>query len=95
LSLIVALDGFCTNGAIVGLYAMVAQSFPTALRASGIGFAIGIGRGGAALSPIIAGFMFKGGASFPVVALTMALGSIVAAGALFMLRYEERASLSS
>jgi len=90
LSLIVAVAGFCTNGAIVGLYAMIAQSFPTALRASGTGFAIGVGRGGAAVSPIIAGFMFQGGIGFAGVALTMALGSVVAAGALFLLRYEER-----
>ncbi len=94
LSLIVALAGFCTNGAIVGLYAMIAQSFPTALRASGTGFAIGVGRGGAALSPIVAGFMFQGGIGFGGVALTMALGSVVAAGALFLLRYEERPSLA-
>jgi len=89
LSLIVALTGFCTNGAIVGLYAIIAQSFPTALRASGTGFAIGVGRGGAALSPIVTGFMFQGGFGFSDVALTMALGSIVAAAALFMLRHEE------
>ncbi len=94
LSLIVAFAGFCTNGAIVGLYAMIAQSFPTALRASGTGFAIGVGRGGAALSPIVAGFMFQGGIGFGGVALTMALGSVVAAGALFLLRYEERPSLA-
>ncbi len=94
LSLIVAIAGFCTNGGIVGLYAMIAQSFPTALRASGTGFAIGVGRGGAALSPIVAGFMFQGGIGFPGVALTMALGSVVAAGAIFLLRYEERAALA-
>jgi hypothetical protein len=74
---------------------MFAQSFPTALRASGTGFAIGVGRGGAALSPIVAGFMFQAGVGFPGVALTMALGSIGAACALFMLRYEERVSLSA
>ncbi|WP_344693311.1 MFS transporter [Sphingomonas cynarae] len=94
LSVIVAIAGFCTNGAIVGLYAMIAHAFPTALRASGTGFAIGVGRGGAAISPIVAGFMFQGGIGFAGVALTMALGSVVAAGAVFLLRYEERAALA-
>lgn len=94
LSVIVAIAGFCTNGAIVGLYAMIAQSFPTALRASGTGFAIGVGRGGAALGPVVAGFMFQGGVGVAGVALTMALGSVVAAGALFLLRYEERPMLA-
>jgi MFS family permease len=50
--------GFCTNAAIVGMYAIVAQAFPTHVRASGTGFVIGIGRGGSVLAPIIAGFLF-------------------------------------
>lgn len=73
----------------MGLYALFAQSFPTAVRASGTGFVIGIGRGGAALSPIVAGYLFSSGAGLPVVALVMAAGSLVAILALFALRYEE------
>ena len=50
--------GFCTNAAIVGMYAIFAQAFPTHVRASGTGFAVGVGRGGSVLAPIIAGFLF-------------------------------------
>ena len=92
LSLAAAAGGFFTNAAVVGLYAIFAQSFPTAVRAGGTGFVIGVGRGGAALSPILAGALFQGGVSLPSVALLIASGSIVGAGALLLLRYEESAA---
>ncbi len=86
LSLIAAAAGFCTNGAVVGLYALVAQSFPTAVRAGGTGIVIGIGRGGAALGPILAGLLFSLDVSLPWVAFAMALGSLIGAGLLIPLR---------
>jgi benzoate transport len=86
LALICACAGFFTNAAIVGMYAIFAQVFPTHVRASGTGFGIGIGRGGSVLAPIIAGFLFTGGMGLPAVSLIMALGSLVAAGVLMMLR---------
>ena len=88
LSLICAAAGFCTNAAIVGMYAIFAQAFPTHVRASGTGFAIGVGRGGSVLAPIIAGFLFTAGYPLPTVAFMMALGSLVAAGILSFLKIE-------
>jgi len=86
LSLICALAGFFTNAAIVGMYAIFAQAFPTHVRASGTGFAVGMGRGGSVLSPIVAGFLFKGGFELPTVAVLMSVGSLVAAGLLMMVK---------
>lgn len=86
LSLVAAAVGLFTNAAVVGLYALFAQSFPTALRAGGTGFVIGFGRGGSAVGPIAAGFLFAAGASLPTVAFLMGLGSLVAASALVFLR---------
>lgn len=88
LSLICALSGFCINAGIVGLYAIIAQAFPTHVRASGTGFAIGVGRGGSVLAPIIAGFLFTAGFSLPSVSLAMAAGSTLAAITLLMLKLE-------
>ncbi len=79
LSLAAAAGGFCTNAGVVGLYALIAHSFPTAVRAGGTGFVIGMGRGGAALAPIVAGVLFQTGLSLPVVAAIMASGSAIAA----------------
>jgi MFS family permease len=86
LSLVAAAAGFCTNAAVVGLYAIIAQSFPTSVRGGGTGIVIGVGRGGAALGPIVAGFLFSLNFGLPAVALTMALGSAVGACALLALR---------
>ncbi|HEY7443411.1 MAG TPA: MFS transporter [Vicinamibacterales bacterium] len=88
LSLICAVAGFCTNAGIVGLYAIIAQAFPTHVRAFGTGFTVGVGRGGSVLAPIIAGFLFAAGYSLPAVALLLALGSLFAAGMLLMLKLE-------
>ena len=89
LSLVAAAAGFFTNAGIVGLYAMFAQSFPTELRASGTGFVIGVGRGGAALAPIIAGYLFVAGMGLPAVSLIMGSGSLLAIVMLLLLKYRE------
>jgi MFS family permease len=86
LSLTCALAGFCTNGGIVGLYVILARAYPTDARAAGTGFAIGIGRAGSVLAPIAAGFLFQVGWGLPAVALTMGLGSLLAAAAVAVLR---------
>lgn len=86
--------GFFGNAAISGLYSIVAYAFPTHVRATGTGFVIGIGRGGAVLSPWIAGFLFDPSGTLttlPVeklswVALIMGMGSLLSAGALILLR---------
>jgi benzoate transport len=90
LSLICAMAGFCTNAGIVGLYAIIAQVFPTQVRAFGTGFTVGVGRGGSVLAPIIAGFLFNAGYSLPVVSLTMAAGSLLAAAVLILLKLGDR-----
>ena len=89
LTLICMVAGFCTNASITGMYAIFAKAFPTHVRASGTGFAVGVGRGGSVLAPIIAGFLFTAGYMLPTVALIMGLGSVLAACVLFNLRLEE------
>ena len=86
LSMFAAMAGFFTNGAVVGLYAIFAQSFPARVRAGGTGLVIGIGRGGAALGPIAAGYLFAGGYTLPTVAFLMAIGSLVALVAIIFTR---------
>nr|WP_315588737.1 MFS transporter [Sphingomonas psychrotolerans] len=90
LSAVAALAGFATNAGVVGLYALIAQSFPTGVRATATGVVIGVGRGGSALAPALAGLLFAMGYSLQVVAVLMGLGSIIAALALFGLRNRSR-----
>jgi predicted MFS family arabinose efflux permease len=88
LILICMVAGFCTNAAITGMYAIFAKAFPTHVRASGTGMAVGVGRGGSVLAPIIAGYLFTS-YTLPTVSLLMGLGSLVAAMVLVNLRVEE------
>lgn len=70
--------GFFTNAAISGYYAAFARGFPAYARATGTGFVLGVGRLGAAGSPIIAGALFGwlGNDQLLTVSGIMALGSI-------------------
>ena len=88
LSLICAITGFFTNAGVVGLYGIFAQVFPTHVRATGTGFAVGVGRAGAMLAPIIAGYLFRAGYGLEFVAIAMGVGSLVAAAALWLLPYK-------
>ena len=87
-----AIAGFFTNSGVVGLYAIIARSFPTHVRATATGFVIGVGRGGAALSPVIAGLLFQAGIATGFVALCMAAGSLLAATALLLLHRRAQAT---
>ena len=86
LSMVCAAAGFFINGAIVGMYALFAQAFPTHVRAFGTGFAVGLGRGGSFLAPILAGYLFQMGYGLSVVAVIMGLGSTMAAIVLLLLK---------
>jgi MFS family permease len=88
ITLLCVAAGFFTNAAINGMYAMFAHAYPTQLRAAGTGFAIGFGRGGSILAPIIAGFLFEGGMGVPTVAVIMAGGALLAAISLLFLKLE-------
>ena len=78
---------FFLNAAIVGFYAAFARGFPAYARGSGTGFVLGVGRFGAAGSPILAGFLFTwlGDDELLAVSIIMCSGSIVGAFLLWFL----------
>jgi MFS family permease len=86
LAVVATTAGFFINAANSGFYSIVAQAFPSRLRASGTGFVIGAGRAGSALGPILAGVLFEAGWSLPVVSGAMACGCLVAAASISRLR---------
>jgi MFS family permease len=86
LSSTVAIAGLFTNSAIGGYYLLFAKVFPTHVRATGTGFAIGVGRGGAVLAPVIAGYLLQAGFGLQAVAAMMAMGSLLSAAALLALK---------
>ena len=90
------LQMFFLNAAIVGYYAAFARGFPAYARATGTGFALGVGRAGAASSPIVAGYLFTtlGGANVAAghlndhllpVSIVMTAGSLIGVVLMLML----------
>ena len=69
---------FFLNAAIVGFYAAFARGFPAYARGTGTGFVLGVGRAGAAGSPILAGYLFDvlGKGELFTVSIIMAMGSV-------------------
>ena len=62
--------GFSLNGGLTALYAVVSKIYPVEIQATGIGWSIGVGRFGAILSPLIAGYVLDlGWAVFDAVLL--------------------------
>lgn len=82
LYIIILATGILQQGGFTGLYATAAKAYPTEIRSTGIGWAIGLGRSGAVAGPAIAGYMIAGGldmsANFFIFAIPMAIGGIIA-----------------
>jgi len=55
------LIGFFLAGSMIGLYAIIPDVYPTRVRSTGTGWAIGIGRLGAVLGPYLAGLLIEAG----------------------------------
>ena len=59
--IMIGLIGFFIQGGFVGLYSLAADIYPTRIRATGVGWAIGLGRAGAIVGPIAGGALISGG----------------------------------
>jgi MFS transporter, AAHS family, 4-hydroxybenzoate transporter len=79
-------SGFCTSGVQKGGNALCVYFYPTALRSTGLGWGLGVGRIGAILGPLAVGYLLTAGwsstAVFAAMAMPMLLGafSIVSMG---------------
>jgi AAHS family 4-hydroxybenzoate transporter-like MFS transporter len=81
--------GFCIIGGQIGTNALAAALYPTSIRGTGVGWAVGIGRIGAILGPVVGGMLLAGGAGLPTVFGVAAAGAIVCAAALALMRGRE------
>ncbi|EMN5734187.1 MFS transporter [Pseudomonas aeruginosa] len=93
LLVIVALTlGFFLYSAVTTLYVVVPVSFPTTLRGSGTGIAMGVGRVGAVFGPYMAGMLIEMGWPREHYFLVLALPVLLAALMLLVLRAPQLAS---
>jgi benzoate transport len=81
LLLIYFLLGFSLQGGFVGLYAVAARLYPTEFKTTGVGWAIGMGRIGGILAPLIGGLFISLGlslsANFFIFSIPALLASIL------------------
>lgn len=78
--------GFCIIGGQIGTNALAAALYPTSIRGTGVGWAVGIGRIGAILGPVVGGMLLTGGAGIAAVLGVAAAGALVCAIALVGMR---------
>lgn len=84
LTLVVAFCiGFTVQGGFNGLYPLVAGAYPAQVRSTGIGWCIGIGRSGAVIGPLIAGWLLAAQQPLSVVFLVFTV-PLISVGLLVM-----------
>jgi AAHS family benzoate transporter-like MFS transporter len=92
LYLVVALAGASTIGTQIVTCAYCGQFYPMAVRSTGLGFMLGIGRGGAILAPILIGVLV--GMALPLQQnfIAIAVPAVVAAVAVLLIDHRRSAS---
>ena len=80
-----ALAGFFVFGAQITLHALAAAAYPTALRATGIGWALGCGRVGSVFGPLLGGELLRSGVPLSTYFSGFGLAALLAAAATFTL----------
>ncbi|MCB1122390.1 MAG: MFS transporter [Verrucomicrobiae bacterium] len=84
--LMFGLIGFAMQAGFVGLYPVAARIYPVEIRTTGVGWAIGAGRLGAVLGPILAGYLVGVGLSLATNFMIFAIPCIFAALAVLFIR---------
>ncbi|MCY4477292.1 MAG: MFS transporter [Gammaproteobacteria bacterium] len=81
------LVGFFGTGCIMGAYAAVPQLYPTEVRTTGTGMAIGLGRWGGVASPTVAGLLLDAGWNSAELYFIFSVPLFLAGIAAFLLRF--------
>jgi AAHS family 4-hydroxybenzoate transporter-like MFS transporter len=85
--------GFCVVGGQIAANALTAGYYPTSVRATGVGWALGIGRVGSIIGPLVAGVLID--AKWSTGALFMAAAAAAACAALASLLLSRIAAATS
>jgi MFS transporter, AAHS family, 4-hydroxybenzoate transporter len=83
--------GFCVIGGQTCSNSLAAESYPTAVRSTGVGWALGIGRIGSIVGPVLGGFLLSFNWGMRRVFLAAAVPAIVAALAAAALKVKRAA----
>jgi MFS transporter, AAHS family, 4-hydroxybenzoate transporter len=83
------LIGFGIQGGFVGMYSLAARIYPTEIRATGVGWAVGAGRIGAIIGPLLGGIMIGFGFSMATNFIVFALPAIISGIAILILKIKD------
>jgi len=87
---VVAMAGLFLLGGQVGLNGVAGTTYPTFVRASGAGWALGVGRIGSIIGPVIGGLLVGAQLSTPALFLCAAVPGALSAGVVFLLHTVNR-----
>lgn len=80
--MLIFIIGVLLQGGFTGMYSAAAKAYPTAIRSTGIGWAVGLGRLGAVVGPALAGYTIAAGldmaANFYLFAAPVVIGGLIA-----------------
>ena len=77
--------GFCVVGGQIAANALAAGFYPTSVRATGVGWALGIGRVGSIIGPLVGGVLLTQKWSAAAVFMAAAAAALIASLAAFCL----------
>ncbi len=95
LYVLVGLAGASTIGTQIVGCAYAGQFYPIAIRATGIGWTLGVGRGGAILAPIVIGMLVGFGLPLEQNFMSIAVPGVVAAAAVLIINHARSASAAT
>ena len=81
--------GMLINGCLAGLYTVAPQTYAPAVRTTGVGWGIGVGRIGAILAPVLVGVLLDAGWTPTQLYIGVSVIVVLAALALLKLRLYE------
>jgi AAHS family 4-hydroxybenzoate transporter-like MFS transporter len=73
--------GFCIIGGQIAANALTATYYPTAIRSTGMGWALGVGRVGSIVGPLVGGAMLAARAGVDTLFTVAAIPALIAAAA--------------
>jgi AAHS family 4-hydroxybenzoate transporter-like MFS transporter len=86
----VFVTGFCLIGAQLGANAFAAAFYPTSVRSTGVGWALGMGRIGSIVGPVLAGIMLSHQLGTREIFLMSGIPPLIAAVAVVFIAYSSR-----
>lgn len=77
--------GFCVIGAQISINALAANTYPTEIRSTGVGWALGIGRAGSIVGPVVGGLLVGTGLTTSLLFTVAAIPALIAGVAIVLL----------